>query len=58
MIEAVLLADRVVVLSQRPARVIADIEVALDGPRDEAMTRTTAFKNLCDEVLTALEDTT
>lgn len=57
-IEAVLLADRVVVLSQRPARVIADIEVALDGPRDEAMTRTTAFKNLCDEVLTALEDTT
>ncbi|MEP4194781.1 MAG: ABC transporter ATP-binding protein [Aliishimia sp.] len=57
-IEAVLLSDRVVVLSQRPAQILADIPVVLDGHRNEAMTRTTAFKTLCDEVLTALEDTT
>jgi NitT/TauT family transport system ATP-binding protein len=57
-IESVLLADRVIVLSQRPARIVADIAIVLDGPRNEAMTRTTPFKNLCDEVLTALEDAT
>jgi NitT/TauT family transport system ATP-binding protein len=55
-IEAVLLADRVIVLSQRPAQVVADIPIILDGPRTEAMTRTAAFKSLCDTVLTALED--
>lgn len=55
-IEAVLLADRVIVLSQRPARIVADIPITLDGPRTEAMTRTAAFKSLCDDVLTALED--
>lgn len=54
--EAVLLADRVIVLSQRPARVVGDIPILLDGPRSPAMTRTNAFKALCDEVLTALED--
>lgn len=57
-IEAVLLSDRVIVLSQRPARIVADITIALDGPRNEAMTRTAPFKALCDEVLTALEDAT
>ncbi len=55
-IEAVLLAERVIVLSPRPAKVVADIAIVLDGPRTEAMTRTAAFKTLCDEVLTALED--
>lgn len=55
-IEAVLLADRIIVLSQRPARIIADIPIKLEGPRTEAMTRTMSFKALCDEVLTALED--
>jgi NitT/TauT family transport system ATP-binding protein len=55
-IEAVLLSDRVVVLSSRPARVVAEIPVVLAGPRDMAITRTPAFKALCDEVLAALED--
>jgi NitT/TauT family transport system ATP-binding protein len=55
-IEAVLLSDRVIVLSQRPARIVADIPVRLDGTRNMAMTRNLMFKALCEEVLTALED--
>ncbi|MEP3676687.1 ABC transporter ATP-binding protein [Sulfitobacter sp.] len=55
-IEAVLLSDRVIVLSRRPAQITLDISVTLDGPRDEAMTRTQPFKDLCDRVLVALED--
>lgn len=56
-IEAVLLSDRVIVLSQRPAEIVADIPIIMQGPRTEAMTRTAPFKALCDEVLIALEDT-
>ena len=55
-IEAVLLSDRVIVLSTRPAKIVADILIKLDGPRDEAMQRSGRFKSLCDTVLTALED--
>jgi NitT/TauT family transport system ATP-binding protein len=56
-IEAVLLSDRVIVLSKRPAQIVADIAIVLHGPRTEAMTRTAPFQALCDKVLTALEDT-
>lgn len=57
-IEAVLLSDRVIVLSERPARIVADIPITLDGPRDDKIQRTDAFKSLCDSVVTALEERT
>ncbi|MGQ0563511.1 MAG: ABC transporter ATP-binding protein [Gemmobacter sp.] len=52
--EAVLLSDRVVVLSARPARVVADIAVPLPHPRLRDATRTPAFHALVDAVSAAL----
>ncbi len=52
--EAVLLADRVVVFSPRPARIVADIAVPLPRPRGRALTREPAFHRLADEVSAAL----
>jgi NitT/TauT family transport system ATP-binding protein len=37
--ESVYLSDRVLVLSPRPAHVIADWDVRLDRPRDQVATR-------------------
>jgi NitT/TauT family transport system ATP-binding protein len=52
--EAVLLSDRVIVFSARPARVIADIAVPLARPRDRSLRRSEAFTDLTDAVSTAL----
>lgn len=52
--EAVLLADRVIVLSERPARVTADIAVPLARPRRAAMIDSPAFRALVAEVAGAL----
>ena len=52
--EAVLLADRVVVFSARPGRVVADIAVPLPQPRLRDATRTAGFHELVDQVSGAL----
>src|SRR3954452_15568214 len=49
--EAVFLADRVVVLSPRPGRVVADIEVDVDGPRDVTSPEFGAVKRRALEAL-------
>jgi len=48
--EAVLLSDRVFVLSERPGKLIAQMPVPLPRPRDLAMTSTPAFGELAMQV--------
>lgn len=52
--EAVLLADRVLVFSARPGRVVVDISVPLPRPRQRDLIRTAGFLALVDAVSTAL----
>lgn len=52
--EAVRIADRIVVLSPRPARVVADISVELPHPRGADDSRTPAFARVVDDVTAAL----
>ncbi|WP_224825639.1 ABC transporter ATP-binding protein [Cognatishimia sp. MH4019] len=54
--EAVLLSDRVIVLSPRPAKIVADIDIALPRPRMAEMVRETAATDLIEQVFTALSD--
>jgi NitT/TauT family transport system ATP-binding protein len=53
--EAVYLADRVVVLSSRPARILADIAIPFPRPRGPALHRDPAFHALCDSIAAYLE---
>ncbi len=53
--EAVYLADRVVVLSTRPARVIADVTIPFPRPRGPELLRDPEFHALCDRIGAALE---
>lgn len=53
--EAVLLADRVVVLSDRPAHIVSDIAVDLPRPRSADQVGTAAFGEIRRAVLDALE---
>jgi NitT/TauT family transport system ATP-binding protein len=48
--EAVLLADRILVLGSRPGRVIRVVDVDLPRPRDLQMKRSAAFGELVEEV--------
>jgi NitT/TauT family transport system ATP-binding protein len=53
--EAILLADRVVVLGARPAKVNLDISIPLPRPRHLDMTHTRAFGELATQVRRAIE---
>jgi NitT/TauT family transport system ATP-binding protein len=48
--EAVLLADRVVVMTPRPGRVDRILSIDLPRPRDKEVQRGAAFARLCDEI--------
>jgi NitT/TauT family transport system ATP-binding protein len=53
--EAVLLADRVIVLSPGPAHVAREMVVDAERPRDPAWKRTDQFRQYCDEILEELQ---
>ena len=53
--EAILLSDRVVVLSDRPARVVADIVVGMPRPRTAGLVADAEFSDRRVEVLAALQ---
>ena len=52
--EAVMLSDRVIVLTPRPAKVLADIDIPLLRPRAPGDARTPEFAALVDQVFAAL----
>lgn len=52
--EAVMLSDRVIVLSPRPARIVADIAVDLPRPRRTEMSRSAVFSERVETVFSAL----
>ncbi|SDK87849.1 ABC transporter ATP-binding protein [Aliiruegeria lutimaris] len=54
--EAVLLSDRVLVLTPRPAEIIADIRIELERPRAPAVTGSTEFRRLVEAVSEALAE--
>jgi NitT/TauT family transport system ATP-binding protein len=53
--EAVLLADRILVLTERPGRVRMDTAVPFPRPRSAALMRTAEFHRLADELTAQLE---
>ncbi|MDE0652323.1 MAG: ABC transporter ATP-binding protein [bacterium] len=52
--EALLLGDRVAVMSSRPGRIVVDAPVPFDRPRQAEVSQTPAFKRLHDELVEAL----
>jgi len=56
--EALCLADRILVLSHRPATIVADITVPLAKPRDEDMTMSPEFIEIKRHCMTLLRNST
>jgi NitT/TauT family transport system ATP-binding protein len=54
--EAILLADRILVLGSRPGKVVLDIPVELVRPRDEKLRYTAAFGELAQKIRAAIGD--
>jgi NitT/TauT family transport system ATP-binding protein len=48
--EAIFLSDRVIVMSARPGRILADIPIDIPRPRDLEVKRTPHFVELADEI--------
>ena len=48
--EAVLLSDRVIVMSPQPGRIAADLDIDLPRPRDEEIERSAAFIDYTDSL--------
>ena len=48
--EAVLLSDRVVVMSSRPGRILEQVPIDLPRPRDESLERSTVFLNYISRI--------
>ncbi|HSH98967.1 MAG TPA: ABC transporter ATP-binding protein [Reyranella sp.] len=53
--EALFLADRVVVMSGRPGRIVREVAVPFTRPRDPSVTRSEAFHRMVDDLTAALE---
>jgi NitT/TauT family transport system ATP-binding protein len=53
--EAILLADRVLVLSPRPGKIRLDVPISLPRPRELAMTHTPAFGEIARKIRQAIE---
>ena len=54
--EALFLADRILVLSQRPARIVADLRVTLPRPRDDETTTDAQFVDIKRRCLALLRE--
>ena len=54
--EALLLGDRVAVMSRSPGRIILDVNVPFERPRHKEVSQTAEFKRLHDELVGALDE--
>ena len=53
--EAIYLSDRVIVMSARPGRILADLKIGIRRPRDLAVKRSDSFRDYEDQVWKLIE---